>query len=55
MGLVEFLKTLHGVIGNKALYEFTIELFDSLTDGALFLNVESVKNWFRKAKVTKVI
>ena len=50
MGFNEFLKTLHGVIGNKALYEFTVELFDSSTDENLYLNVESVKNWFRNDK-----
>ena len=50
MDFDEFLKTLHGVIGNKALYEFTVELFDSSTDETLFLNVEIIKNWFRNDK-----
>lgn len=43
-----FMRTLHGVIGNKALYEFTVELFDSSTDESLFLTPDTAKNWFSK-------
>lgn len=47
------------LLENKALYEFTVELFNSSTDEILFLDsnkddldnsINTVKNWFRSGK-----
>jgi len=43
----DFMKMLHSIIGNKALYEFIVDLFDSSTDSVLSLSPDSVRNWFR--------
>ncbi|MCL2190319.1 MAG: hypothetical protein FWC16_14955 [Defluviitaleaceae bacterium] len=45
-----FIRTRHSVIGNKPLYDFTVEFFESSTYDTLYLNAESVKNWLRSNK-----
>lgn len=43
-----FLKTIHEKIGNKSLYEFTLDFFDSAGDDDLYVTHDMIRNWFSK-------